>query len=186
MYKIVCNDTEETNEKKLKMIQSERLILKSYDASDLEDMFFLLCNEEIKETYMIPDFACKEDVIKMFYKIKDSSCLDEHFEYGIYLKNHLIGWINDTMIDGNTIEIGYVIHPEMKNSGFATEVLTVAIHELFKMGYNTVQAGLFEDNFASRRVMEKCGMRIINKTETMEYHGKNHACIYFEKRNESF
>ena len=164
-------------------IQTEHLLLKPYEDSDLEDMVFLLCNDEIKKTFMIPDFAATEDAVKMFYRLKDLSYSDEHFEYGVYLEERLIGFINDVEIDGDTIELGYVIRPDMKGRGYATEVLSAAIKELFRIGYKAVRAGLFEENTASRRVMEKCGMSRIDKTDDIEYRGKNHHCIYFEKKS---
>ena len=34
---------------------------------------------------MIPDFEAKEDAKKMFYKLKEWSLSEEHYEYGIYL-----------------------------------------------------------------------------------------------------
>ena len=55
-----------------------------------------------------------------------------------------------------------------------------SIQELFRIGYRVVRAGLFEENTASSRVMEKCGMIKIDRTDEIEYHGSNHHCIYYE------
>lgn len=171
--------------KKLTRIQTKRLRLSPYQDSDREDMIDILCNEEIKKTFMIPDFKTKEDAAKMFHKLKDFSLSDEHFEYGVYLDNHLIGFINDVEIDGDSIEIGYVIHPEKKGQGYATEVLHAALQELFRIGYRVVRAGLFEENVASSRVMEKCGMVKIDRTDEIEYQGISHHCIYYEITSDS-
>ena len=92
--------------------------MKSYDDSDLERAIELLTNEEVKETFMLPDFESIEQAEKMFYRIKDYSVSDSHFEYGIYLQEKLIGFLNDVEINGDTIEIGYVIHPDHKNQGY--------------------------------------------------------------------
>ena len=48
------------------------------------------------------------------------------------------------------------------------------------MGYSTVRAGIFEENGASRRVIEKCGLKQIDYTDDIEYRGNVHHCIYFE------
>jgi RimJ/RimL family protein N-acetyltransferase len=169
--------------KKASRIQTNRLELKPYSDSDLEDMVCILCNDEIKKTFMIPDFETKDDAIKMFYKVKEWSFEEERFEYGVYQNDQLIGFVNDVEINKDLIEIGYVIHPNYKNQGYATEVLSAVLKELFRIGYTHVKAGLFEENVASRRVMEKCGMKITKEEDDIEYQGKIHHCIYFEKWN---
>jgi len=156
--------------------------MKSYDDSDLERAIELLTNEEVKETFMLPDFESIEQAEKMFFRIKDYSVSDSHFEYGIYLQEKLIGFLNDVEINGDTIEIGYVIHPDHKNQGYATEALAASIEELFRIGYSCVRAGYFSENIASKRVMEKCGMVEISKTVDIEYRGKVHHCIFMETR----
>lgn len=168
--------------KKSSKIQTHRLELKPYSDSDLDDMVGILCNDEIKKTFMIPDFKTKEDAINMFYHLKERALSVEHFEYGVYLNSQLIGFVNEVEIYKETIEIGYVIHPNFKNQGYATEVLSAALKELFRIGYAVVKAGLFEENIASRRVMEKCGLIITKQEDDIEYQGIIHHCIYFEKK----
>lgn len=168
---------------KTSKIQTARLELKPYSDNDLEDMVCILCNDEIKKTFMIPDFETKEDAIKLFYKLKERSLVEEHFEYGVYLNGQLIGFVNDVEIHKDIIEIGYVIHPNFKNQGYATEALAAVLKELFRIGYTVVKAGLFEENVASRRVMEKCGMKMTKQEDNIEYRGNIHRCIYFEMKS---
>ena len=54
------------------------------------------------------------------------------------------------------------------------------IKELLKMGFRKVKAGYFEENEASRRVMEKCGMKQLSYTDEIEYRGITHKCLYYE------
>ena len=42
-----------------------------------------------------------------------------------------------------------------------------------------MNAGFFEGNTASRRVMEKSGMRPAYRTDEIEYRGETRRCIYF-------
>lgn len=98
-------------------------------------MKLLLCNSEISETYMLPDFSTEKEVYKLFCILKDFSISDKHFVYGIYYREQLIGFINDIEMGVESIELGYVINPDMKNRGYATEALISAISELFRMGY---------------------------------------------------
>ena len=55
------------------------------------------------------------------------------------------------------------------------------------MGYSRVIAGHFEENPASRRVMEKCGMGPMDREENIEYRGVPHRCLYraIEKDDEA-
>ncbi|WP_167959172.1 GNAT family N-acetyltransferase [Anaerosporobacter faecicola] len=161
------------------MIKTKRLTLKPYEDGDQENMIDLLTNEQIKETFMIPDFQSLEQAKKMFQKLKEYSYSSEHYERGIYLQDKLIGFLNDVEIKGQQIELGYVIHPNHHNQGFATEALEVAIKELFQLGYTEVVTGAFEENVASCKVMIKCGMSRIEREDKIEYHGKVHNCIYY-------
>lgn len=68
--------------KKAKLL-TNRLVLKSYDDGDKDKMVALLCNEEIKKTFMIPDFENKEQAEHLFERLKEFSRSEENFEYGI-------------------------------------------------------------------------------------------------------
>ncbi|MBR4879711.1 MAG: GNAT family N-acetyltransferase [Clostridia bacterium] len=166
-----------------KEIKTDRLVLAPMTEKDEQAMVDILTNDEIKQTYMVPDYTEREKVAALFEKIKAISHTDGRFCVGIYKDGRLIGFMNETGVEVETIEIGYVIHPSHKNNGYATEALKAAITELFARGYKTIRAGFFEENIASRRVMEKAGMNKIDMTEEVEYRGKTHHCIYFEAVN---
>ncbi|MGN1344603.1 MAG: GNAT family N-acetyltransferase, partial [Traorella sp.] len=82
------------------------------------------------------------------------------------------------------IELGYVIDPVFQNKGFASEALNGMIHKMFDLGFKEVVCGAFDDNDASIRVMEKCGMVKMNRFDEIEYQGKFHHCVYYSKVNE--
>ncbi|MBR4442633.1 MAG: GNAT family N-acetyltransferase, partial [Clostridia bacterium] len=106
------------------------------------------------------------------------------FVYGIDLDGRLIGFLNEVHRDGETIELGYVIHPDWQRRGCMTEALKAAVDALFAMGWSAVRAGFFEGNDASRRVMEKAGMTRVDLTEVIEYRGESHNVVYYEIKNE--
>ena len=166
-------------EKKKDRLQTKRLILKAFEECDRQKMIDIFFNEQVKKTYMIPDFADREQAGTLFEKLMAFSRSDDHFQYGIYLDGTLIGFVNDCEIKDATIEIGYVITPEQQGKGFATEAVQSCIDELFRMGFEQVVAGFFQENTASCRVMQKCGMKKINFEEDIEYKGKMHHCIYY-------
>lgn len=169
-------------ESKPTIIETERLVLRSMREEDCDEVCNLLTNKQIAKTYMLPDFRSREEEIKLFNFLKDLSDNSKRFVYGIDLDGRIIGFINDVDISDGEIELGFVIHPEYHNFGYATEALTHAIDTLYDMGYTTVKTGAFECNLASQRVMEKAGMQRLNITEEIEYRGVAHRCIMFEKR----
>ncbi|HNX15347.1 MAG TPA: GNAT family N-acetyltransferase, partial [Oscillospiraceae bacterium] len=71
--------------------------------------------------------------------------------------------------------------PDFHNRGYATEMLAAVIEDLFQKGYSTVIAGAFENNRASFRVMEKCGMTRIEREDDIFYHNKKQHCLYYAK-----
>ena len=161
-------------------IKTARLTLRSITEEDGQDRRALLYDEQIKKTYMIPDFAAEEDARRLFRRFCDLSRNPGRFVYGAECQGRLIGFLNDVHRSGDAIEVGYVIHPDWQNRGCATEMLRAAIGALFGMGFAAVRAGFFEENTPSRRVMEKSGMRETGETEEIEYRGRKHRCVYFE------
>lgn len=162
------------------VLRTRRLSLQPFEERDRADAIELLRNGEIKQTYMVPDFASDEEAGRLFDRLMSLSENTARFVYGIRLEGRLIGFVNEVEIDGGTVEVGYVIHPNWKNCGYATEALEACVQELLRMGYSAVRAGVFEENAASRRVIEKCGLKPVEKTDEIEYRGRTHRCIYFE------
>ncbi len=160
-------------------IKTKRLEIRPFQDRDREAMIELLTNEEIKQTFMIPDFKSNQDLENMVLKLHEYANSKEHYVQGVYLNDELIGFLNDVEIVNGTIEVGYVIHPSQKGKGYATEMLRGVIADLFARGYKEVLASAFEHNTASIRVMEKCGMVKIQRCENAFYRGKNYNCPYY-------
>lgn len=161
-------------------IQTSRLCLRVISDSDEDKLIALLTNNEIRKTFMVPELRTISEQMQMFDALKAMSHSAEHFVRGIYLRDDLIGFLNDVLIAGKEIEIGYVIDPSQKNQGYMTEALNAAISAMFDAGYSVVRSGAFEENAASIRVMEKCGMHKTTQTEEMEYNGSVHRCVFFQ------
>jgi len=167
-----------------KTIITERLTIKPYTEQDEDDMISLLTNDVIRKTFMIPDLPTKEKQQAMFRKLLSWSQSGEHLELGIYLNKRLIGFLNDVMNENKAIELGFVIHPDYHGRGYATEALRATINHLFNLGYHEVVAGAFVENVASMKVIRKCGMEKIDKTEGIPYRGEIRHCQYFSIRKE--
>ena len=166
-------------EKKKEQLRSQRLVLKPYEERDRQQVMGIFFNEDVKKTYMIPDFKDEAQAGELFEKMMALSRSEQRFVYGIYFQDTFIGFVNDCEMTDSSVEIGYVIAPAYQGNGFATEAVGVCIEELFRMGFTQVKAGFFEGNIPSCRVMQKCGMHKIDFEEDIEYKGTLHHCIYY-------
>ena len=170
----------------MEQLTTSRLVLRRFLESDRDCMIRILRNEEISKTFMLPEFSDDSVAGGLFDRILLNSQSDAHYERAVCLDGQIIGFVNDVEIQNNTIELGYVIHPDYQNCGYATEALSASIQQLFRLGYSAVRAGYFEENPASGRVMEKSGMHRVSKTEEIEYRGILHKCLYYEIKREEY
>ncbi len=166
---------------KRKVISTPRLTLHTISSQDENALMDLLTHPIVGKTFMVPEFAAREEARPLAQKIASLSNHDTRFVYGVFLKDHLIGIVNEVDKQDTHIELGYAFHPDYHNKGYATEVLIACIEALISFGYPAVRAGAFPENIASIRVMEKAGMTRLEETETVEYRGKVHRCILFEQ-----
>lgn len=165
-------------------IRTERLLLRPLTEQDAEDGLSLLLNEEVAKTYMLPEFTDRAEAEAMFGRLMRMSQSEDRVMYGIDREGRVIGWIHSVDVQDGCMEVGYAVNPVWKGLGYATEALGAVISEMFRMGVPCVTAGYFEGNEASRRVMEKCGMRASGRTEEIEYRGRVRRCVYMEIRRE--
>ena len=165
-------------------MEMNRITLRTFYPEDQMQILETVTSSKVNQTYMLPDFEKKEDAIPLFNKLMTRSNDSSRFVRCIDLDGTAIGFLNDVEIKDGSIELGYVIHPEFHNKGYMTRALKAAIEELFTLNYQRVVCGAFEQNKASQRVMEKAGMTRISFTEEIEYRGKKHLCVYYEKRKE--
>ena len=165
-------------------MEEKQITLRPFRPEDQKNILQILTSSRVNRTYMLPDFEKEEDAIPLFDRLMALSNDSSRFVRCIAIGDTAIGFVNDVEIRDGCIELGYVVHPDHHNRGYMTQALKLAIMQLSKLGYRSVVCGAFEENTASRRVMEKAGMVRLAITEEIEYRGKTHPCIYYEKRNE--
>lgn len=161
------------------IIETERLVLRPLEERDRSDFIRMAKDERVNSTYMIPELEDAAHENAFFDSMREFTENEERFVFGIALKSGgIVGFINDCELSGTSAEIGYFIGFEHWNMGYASDALKAAIDALFMMGYTRLKAGHFAENAASRRVMEKCGMKPLDGEETLEYKRKTHRCLY--------
>ena len=160
------------------------VFLREFLPEDRERMLDILTSRIIRRTYMLPDFTDREAAVPLFLRLMEMSHDKDKFIRAIADEDGVVGFINHTEITRRQIELGYVIHPDFHGKGYMTEALKHAMDELFSLGYEEIVACAFSSNTASIRVMEKCGMTPLVKTDEIEYRGITHTCVYYSKNRE--
>ena len=144
-------------------IETERLIIRDYIASDLESMHRLWSDE--KTMYYLDDILCNtiEDTKKYLQIGMDNA--DGHYfcicnkETGNYM-----GSVGYTIVEstplGKIVHLGYMLLPDYHGRGYIPE----AVKEVIKFAFTKddcirINTGCHKENDASRKVMEKVGFR---------------------------
>lgn len=149
--------------KKLR-IQTGRLLLRKITLADASDMFEYASKPETTE-YLLwephPSYSYTAELIRHLQRGYSDG---RYFDFALELKQtgKMIGTAGFTSLDlkNNTGEAGYVINPSFRNNGFATEALSAIINIAFMtLRLNRLEAKYIDGNFASLRVMKKCGMQ---------------------------
>ena len=160
-------------------LQTKRLILSPVKEDSLSSLADLLTDVQVAKTYMVPDFPSRAAAEAMAKRIQMLSQGERPIVFGIYLGNQLIGILNETERTDSSIEVGYALLPRFHNQGYATEALSCVIQYLWGQDFQQVNTGAFEENAASIRVMQKCGMVLSPHQDLIDYRGETHRCIYY-------
>lgn len=143
-------------------LETERLVIDRLQERDREDYFTNISHDK----KVLKTFICRY-----------AESLDD-FDFAPYLANEsifairqkesgrLIGIILSFDEQDGSCEVGYGIGSSFWNRGYATEALRAFLQFLLcEKGFEKVYASHFPENTASRRVMEKCGMRYSHTNE---------------------
>src|SRR3989344_1847854 len=164
---------------KVPTIETERLILDSFNIHDLNDIYKYCSNPNVANfTTWLPHKSLEDS--KAYLKFIESSHSNE--EGKVYIiwairkksDNKVIGSFDFHQIEKNIARVDYALSENEWGQGIMTEcakaVLSWAVHKFPEIAVFT--SGGLSENRASLRVMKKCGMTF-KKTEM----------IFFEKFN---
>jgi RimJ/RimL family protein N-acetyltransferase len=148
---------ETLREKRIPLIQTERLVLRAPRAEDAKTIATLANDRRIAEnTLRIPHP----------YGIKDAQCFitsanagsDETVFFITRRDATVLGACGVANRAGESAELGYWLAVAFWGNGYATEAArTVIDHAFDDLGCEALHAGARVSNPASRRVLEKCG-----------------------------
>ena len=148
-------------------IDLKRLYLRKFNLNDYEDVFEYASNPNVTRYLTWNAYTNKEDSLE-YLKSVASIYNEKTFRWEIVLKSNdkVIGSIDAVKIDevNETVEIGYVENEKYHNNGYMSEAFKGVIDYFFnKVGVKKVLARYQIENLASRKVMDKCGLKPENK-----------------------
>ena len=158
-----------------KIIETKRLYLRELDILDLDDLSKILSDSESMKYY--PHLFSREEVRKWIEWNIDNYIRYNHGLWAVILKENgtFLGDCGITVqeIENSKLpELGYHIHKDYCNKGFATEAAKACIDYAFNT-LNIEKLYTYTDilNIPSRKVAEKNGMKLIKNfsKEVMGY-----------------
>ena len=165
-------------------LETERLILRYLDKNDKEAIFNNINHDKEVLKYFIDKYCETVDEMRTD-SLVDGFIKNEKYILAITLKetNEVIGLMLECSEPNqifNNIELGYAIGKKHWNKGYVTEALQEMIKFEFSRGIHKVITSYFEENIASKRVMEKCHMQYEGiHYQEVYYHDKYHNLVYY-------
>jgi len=150
----------------MEKIEGERIRLRRLKPSDAKDVYENVKDEEvIRWLVNVPYPYPFDEAVKFIRRTRYRLRKRIGFAFGIVLKetNRVIGVVDLFNIDwdsGNA-EVGYWIGTRYRNLGLMTEALRLMLKFAFEgLKLQRVSAKVFEENPASKRVLEKNGFKL--------------------------
>ncbi len=151
-------------------LQTGRLILRSFTEADADNLYALDSDPQVMRwlTGGAPTSRDKieRDILPGFLR-----SYDRFPGFGVWAADEkasgdFVGWFGfrppDDAATAETVSLGYRLRRAVWGRGYATEGARALIRQGFaELGVRRVVATTYQDNLASRRVMEKLGMTLI-------------------------
>lgn len=144
---------------------TERLVIREYQRGDIDDFLYVVRQPEIRATtYGIPDDYPRSRAKKWFRFLRENMRRLESFEFGMFLKDTEkyignVGLINISR-NHNHAYITYYTDTAHCGQGLTTEAARKMLEFGFSsLGFEKISGTCMSSNPASRRIMEKLGMK---------------------------
>ena len=156
------------------LLETDRLFLRRFTETDVDHLFALDNDPEVMR-YINGGTPTPRDVIEKSILPGFLHYDDHHPGFGFWAAiekatGDFLGWFSFRPSDDvppadgshNEVILGYRLHKAAWGKGYATEGARALIRKGFsEMDVQRVVATTYQDNLASRRVMEKVGMRFV-------------------------
>ena len=158
-------------------METERLLIDPIRATDKADYFRNISHDK----KVLETFICRYADTMETFDFSSYPARRDLFAIRLKETGRLIGILVLCDETEDACEIGYGLGSDHWGKGYATEAVRCFLEYLFReKGMQTVYASFFAGNDASRRVMEKCGMRYSHFSENeLTYLGVPRDLTYY-------
>lgn len=169
--------------RKIPTIETPRLLLRCMKPCDCEDMYEYSCRADTTKYLTWSEHESKQFTHRYLEYLQKQYSHGEFYDWAVTLKENgkMIGTCGFTSFDlpNNSAEVGYVINPSYWGKGYASEaLLRVLDFGFMKLNLHRMQARYMDGNNASRRVMDKCGMRYEGTSISSMYIKEQYATVH--------
>jgi RimJ/RimL family protein N-acetyltransferase len=150
-------------------LETERLVLRRFTEADADNLFELDSDPEVMR-YLTGGTPTPRDVIERDILPRILRSYEPYAGFGYWAAEEkatgaFLGWFSFHPPDGSgpdNVELGYRLRRAAWGKGYATEGSRALIRRGFaEQDVRRVFATTYQDNLASRRVMEKLGMTLV-------------------------
>jgi RimJ/RimL family protein N-acetyltransferase len=150
-------------------LETERLVLRRFTKSDVENLFDLDRDPDVMR-FLTGGSPTPRDVIQNEILPRFLRYYERFAGYGYWATMEkstgaFLGWFGFVPPEGrgpDDVELGYRLRKSAWGKGYATEGSLALIRKGFtELGVQRVFATTYQDNLASRRVMEKAGLTLV-------------------------
>ena len=150
-------------------LETERMVLRRFTAADVDHLVDLDSDPEVMRFLTggrpTPREVIKHDILPTFLRSYEPVSGLGVFAAIEKDSGEFLGWFGFRPKDAgdpNEITLGYRLRQAVWGRGYATEGARALIRKGFtELGVQRVVATTYQDNLASRRVMEKAGLRLV-------------------------
>jgi RimJ/RimL family protein N-acetyltransferase len=148
-------------------LETERLVLRSFTEGDVDHLYELNGDPDVM-WYLsggepTPREVVRDRIIPFFLSFYEQGNGLGFWAAEPRNSGDFLGWFHLRPVDGDdSVDLGYRLHKEAWNKGYATEGSRALIRKCFTdLGVPRVVAHTMAVNYPSRRVMEKCGLTLV-------------------------
>ncbi|MDH6364121.1 RimJ/RimL family protein N-acetyltransferase [Enterococcus sp. PF1-24] len=146
------------NEKNIVSLQTERILLRNFQEKDLVDFFAYSQIDGLGED---AGWLHHQNITEAQARLTSLIKANNVYALVDLTSEKVIGHLSvlpDSEDNHPLIkELGFVLHPDFQKQGLMTEVVTAVSDFLLQRGIIKVYAYCFQENVASRNLIEKCG-----------------------------
>lgn len=178
VIKLIGNRSEEDMRDYTVTIETERLILRKFKITDVDDLYEYASDEEVTKFLSFETYKSRNDGVDYITNVALPKYNEENsYKWAIEYKENgkMIGSIDCSTIylKRKCAELGYVLNRSYWGKGIMPEAAQAVIEYLFQEGFERIEAVHDVNNPKSGRVMQKVGMTHEGTMRKSRCHTKN-------------